>query len=72
MEAQEVTLPKLQVSIEVVKPVEAFCVYQGAQPKFSSEDVNLCHAVANRLKADAIVCGIDVRDSEHIISVRSL
>ena len=69
---KEITLPKVVDVVEVVKPVVAFCVYQGSQPKFSSEDENVCHAVANRLKADAIISGVDVKDSEHTISVRSL
>jgi hypothetical protein len=62
---------------EVVEPLppenpDTHCCFQGEQPFFSSSDEAVCHAIANKRKADLTHQGVDIRDKEHAVEVREL
>lgn len=54
------------------KKKKTFCVFQGSQPIFSSEDQSECDAVAADRKATGLRQGQDIRSVEHAITVKTL
>lgn len=49
--------------------MDKFCVMEGKQVMFSSDDEDLCKGMANQKKLDLINRGVDIRSSEHTVSV---
>lgn len=48
---------------------DKFVVKQGSQVIFSSDDEGTCQLMANKAIQDSIVKGVDVRNSEHAVTV---
>jgi hypothetical protein len=54
------------------KKKKNFCVFQGSQPIFSSDDESECNAIASDRRATGLKQGQDIRNVEHAIMVKTL
>lgn len=49
--------------------MDKFCVMEGKQVMFSSDDEELCKGMSNQKKLDLINRGVDIRSEEHAVKV---
>lgn len=49
--------------------MDKFCVMEGKQVMFSSDDEDLCKGMATQKRLDLINRGVDIRSGEHAVTV---